>query len=220
MYMMLQVIHGHCCRGWCLLYISRVFFLFSSLYHRIHAHGSPQLPYRNILCCMCTWIVSLSTVWCLVWEWRLVWRWWLYQDMHQDQGNASHAWWSIRVRIWEIIHIRALGPRDRQANQEVKEASKVTSLCRVYASDSTWIQEVRLLLGFNLQSLNYIRTLIKRYLISLQRLPRLPPVILIPYNLDASILIFLQVAYPSSPGTILFGFEVLKSSKVKQSNFE
>jgi len=36
-----------CCRGWCLLYISRVFLLLSSLYHRIHAHGSPQLPYRN-----------------------------------------------------------------------------------------------------------------------------------------------------------------------------
>jgi len=42
------LIHGHGCTGWCLLYISRVFFLLSSLYHRIHAHGSPQLPYRNI----------------------------------------------------------------------------------------------------------------------------------------------------------------------------
>jgi len=36
-----------CCRGRCLLYISRVFLLLSSLYHRIYAHGSPQLPYRN-----------------------------------------------------------------------------------------------------------------------------------------------------------------------------
>ena len=36
-----------CCRGRCLLYISRVFLLLSSLYHRIHAHGSRQLPYRN-----------------------------------------------------------------------------------------------------------------------------------------------------------------------------
>jgi len=42
-------------------------------------------------CCMCTWIVSLSTVWCLVWQWRLVWGWWLYQDMHQDQGDASQV---------------------------------------------------------------------------------------------------------------------------------
>jgi hypothetical protein len=33
-----DLIHGHCCRGWCILYISRVFLLFSSLYHRIHAH--------------------------------------------------------------------------------------------------------------------------------------------------------------------------------------
>jgi len=46
--------------------------------------------------------------------------------MHQDQGDASHV--SIRVRIWEIVHIRAFGPRDRivQVNQEVTEASKVT----------------------------------------------------------------------------------------------
>jgi hypothetical protein len=42
------LIHGHGCRGWCLLYISRVFLLLSSLYHTIHAHGSPQLPCRNI----------------------------------------------------------------------------------------------------------------------------------------------------------------------------
>jgi len=45
--------------------------------------------------------------------------------MHQDQGDASHVRYSIRVRIWEIIHIRALGPRDREVNQQVKEASKV-----------------------------------------------------------------------------------------------
>jgi len=38
-----------CCRGLCLLYISWVFLLLSSLYHRIHAQGSPQLPYRNRL---------------------------------------------------------------------------------------------------------------------------------------------------------------------------
>jgi hypothetical protein len=42
-----DLIHGDCCRGWCLVHISRVFLLLFSLYHRIHAHGSPQLPYRN-----------------------------------------------------------------------------------------------------------------------------------------------------------------------------
>jgi len=45
--------------------------------------------------------------------------------MHQDQGDASQ---SIRVRIWEIVHIRAFSPRDREnqsSQSEVKEASKV-----------------------------------------------------------------------------------------------
>jgi hypothetical protein len=48
--------------------------------------------------------------------------------MHQDQGDAPHVRWSIRVRIWEIVHIRAFGHRDREnkVNQQVKEASKVT----------------------------------------------------------------------------------------------
>jgi len=48
-------------------------------------------------------------------------------------GYASGPGWcvscqSIRVRIWEIVHIRAFGPRDRinQVNQEVTEPSKVT----------------------------------------------------------------------------------------------
>jgi len=49
------------------------------------------IGFLSVFCCMCTWIVSLSTIWCLVWEWRLVWRWWLYEDMHQDQGDASHV---------------------------------------------------------------------------------------------------------------------------------
>jgi hypothetical protein len=43
-----------CSRGRCLLYISRVFLLLSSLYYRIHAHGSPQLPYRNRAGCFKT----------------------------------------------------------------------------------------------------------------------------------------------------------------------
>ena len=47
-------------------------------------------------------------------------------------GYASGQGWcvscqSICVRIWEIIHIRALGSRDREVNQQVKEASKLTS---------------------------------------------------------------------------------------------
>ena len=36
------------CRGWCLLYISRVFLL-SSLYHRIHAHGVLVYSRRRFL---------------------------------------------------------------------------------------------------------------------------------------------------------------------------
>jgi hypothetical protein len=35
-------------------------------------------------CCMCTWIMSLSMVWCLVWSW------WLYQDMHQNMHQDMH----------------------------------------------------------------------------------------------------------------------------------
>jgi len=41
-------------------YISSLFpFLSSSLYHRIHAHGSPQLPYRNIVSVMFEIILEL-----------------------------------------------------------------------------------------------------------------------------------------------------------------
>jgi len=42
--------------------------------------------------------------------------------MHQDQGDASQ---SIRVRIWEIVHIRAFGPRDRE-NQSSQSRSHRT----------------------------------------------------------------------------------------------
>jgi hypothetical protein len=42
---------------------------------------------------------SLSMVWSLVWEYRLVWGWWLYEDMYQDQGYASHVRYCILVRI-------------------------------------------------------------------------------------------------------------------------
>jgi len=51
MYMMLQVWYTVTAAGADASCISRVFFLLSSLYHRIHAHGSPQLPYRNTICC-------------------------------------------------------------------------------------------------------------------------------------------------------------------------
>jgi len=59
-------------------------------------------------------------------------------------GYASGPGWcvsgqrSIRVRIWEIIHIRALGPRDREVNLQVIETSKV----RIVSSQLT-SQEVR-----------------------------------------------------------------------------
>jgi hypothetical protein len=42
-------------------------------------------------CCMSIWIMSLCIVRCLIWEWKLVWIWWLYEDMHQDQGDGSHV---------------------------------------------------------------------------------------------------------------------------------
>jgi len=46
-----DLIHGHCYRGWCLLYISRVFLLPSSIYYTtVYAQCSP-LPYRNIEPC-------------------------------------------------------------------------------------------------------------------------------------------------------------------------
>ena len=42
------LIHGHCCRGGCLLYVFRVFLLLSSLYYRIHIHSSHHLSYHNM----------------------------------------------------------------------------------------------------------------------------------------------------------------------------
>jgi len=36
----------------------------------------------------------------------------LYEDMHslhQDQDDASHVRWCIRIRIWELVHMRAFG---------------------------------------------------------------------------------------------------------------
>jgi hypothetical protein len=44
-----------CYRGRCLLYTSSLSPFLFSLYHRIHAHGSPQLPYRNIACYYMIW---------------------------------------------------------------------------------------------------------------------------------------------------------------------
>ena len=46
-------------------------------------------------------------------------------------GYASGLGWciscqSMLVRIWQIVHIWASGPRDREANQQVTEPSKVT----------------------------------------------------------------------------------------------
>jgi hypothetical protein len=46
--------------------------------------------------------------------------------MHQDQGDASQVSGAYAYAYEKIIDIRALGRGDREVNQQVKEASKVT----------------------------------------------------------------------------------------------
>jgi len=73
-----DLIHGDGCRGWRLVHISWVFFLLSSLYHRIHAHGSPQLPYRNSSRCRMS-------------EWYIMFKLWFTSDSTCAEYSWCHS---------------------------------------------------------------------------------------------------------------------------------
>jgi hypothetical protein len=121
---------------------------------RIHAHGSPQLPYRNMLCdfgCFFDLLIDLidsisrakgpymynlpyAYAYALTWD-ASPWSWWISMMivafMRICIWLVSGSGWCVSCQIvhtrthMEIVHIRAIGPREISQVNQVFLASNV-----------------------------------------------------------------------------------------------